>query len=560
MMEPDMCLRLVRLLGVSAICLGVLAVPAQASSEWIIERMGSSVRAGATWEQVWSYMRAAFYESNPDERGVSPQGIDDLRRNSVARQRSQVLARILSYDLDGDGNVTKDEITGVMQPRARQLIQVNGVQREPTPQQVRLQLDKLVSDALKPDADGDGVITAAEIQREAQRHAYQADLGWRLGATLFVPMTLDADGDGIVSLAEYQAAVRKQFDAIDQDRDGRISAGEFADFGKRPIEAWRAFQSARAAQLRTLRFQAAVAECGVPPAPAGIRLLLLGAYQGKALSNAWIGTQDSVTSVTTVEIAPGREPLYLALASYDAMIWDIVGATERIAGIVAHAETAANPAGSQRDKPLVGVIGVPREMIRFTAHAECLVRVTEETIEDGSAQEIAALLLGRPADETGGAYSAGTFRVPAARHYPDRPARNAVQPPTKGRGEMLWREMQEEYPAGIAQIDVESVISAHPVKRYTVLPGRAGLAQLVDAGALTIANISSGFRIDGDDPKPFTTPDEFRIAEKVRLPARAGGRFILPRGMAMPEGDLGRICLLTETDMKPVNGSHPDCK
>jgi Ca2+-binding EF-hand superfamily protein len=544
MMEPDMRLRLVRLLGVSAICLGVLVAPARASSDWIIERI--SVRAGATWEQVWSHMRTAFHQSNPDERGVSAQGIDNVRRTIVARQRSQVIAQILTYDLDGDGNVTKDEIIAALQPRARQLIQANGVQLEPTPQQVRLQLDKLVSDVLKPDTDGDGVITAVEIQQEAQRHAHQAELGWQTDMAPLVPMTLDADGDGIVSLAEYEAAVRKQFDAIDQDRDGRVSAGEFADFDKRRSEVQqRAFNT----RSRKLRFEAAVVGCGVPPAPAGVRLVLLGAHQGKALSSAWIGTQDRVTSVTTVEIAPGREPLYLALASDDAMIWDIGGATERIAGIVAHAESAADAAASPPDKPLVGVIGVPREMIRFTAHAGCLVPVTGTSIQDGTAQEMAALLLGRAADKTGGDASTATFR----------PVRNAIQPPKKGRGEMLWREVQEEYPDGIAQIDVASVISAHPVKRYTVLPGRAGLAELVDAGALTIARMSRGIRIDGDDFKPFTTPAEFRIVEKVRIPAGAGGTFILPRGIAAPEGDLSQSCLLSETDMKPVDGARSGC-
>src|SRR4029077_12042233 len=108
---------------------------------------------------------------------------------------------------------------------------------------------------------------------------------------------------------EYQAEVRRQFDAADQDRDGRISADEYADFNRRLGEAREALERARAAEVRVLRFQAAVAECDVPPVAAGVRLVLLGAYQGKALSSAWVGTDDSVTSVTTVEIVPGRERL-----------------------------------------------------------------------------------------------------------------------------------------------------------------------------------------------------------------------------------------------------------
>ena len=239
-------LRLVRVLGVSAICLGVLGAPAEASPEWIIIRMGSFMRADVTWEQVRSHMLSAFYQSNPGERGVSAQGIEDLRRIQTAQHRSRVIAQILNYDLDGDGNVTKDEIATVLQPRARQAIQANGVQFEPTAQQVRLQLDRLVSDALKPDVDGDGVITAAEMRQEAQRQADQIAVKLQQNTMQFVPMSLDTDGDGAVSLAEYEAAVRAQFDAADQNRDGRIAAGEVADFRKR-------FDEAKPAALRARR-------------------------------------------------------------------------------------------------------------------------------------------------------------------------------------------------------------------------------------------------------------------------------------------------------------------
>ena len=167
-----------------------------------------------------------------------------------------------------------------------------------------------------------------------------------------------------------------QFDAIDQDRDGRISAGEFADFGRRLHEARQAEHGAREAQAQTLRFEAA-----------------------------------------------------------------------------------------------------------------------ETTMKDGSAQEMVSLLPERAADEIGGEPSAATYRVPAARHVPDLPAGNAIEQskealnatdaPKEGRGEMLSREVQEDYAAGIAQTDAEPVISAQPAKPDTVLSGRAGLAERVDAGALT---------------------------------------------------------------------------
>ncbi|WP_338821610.1 hypothetical protein [Bradyrhizobium septentrionale] len=567
-------LRLVRLLGASAMCLGVFSAPASANSEWIINRMGGAMRADVTWEQVRSQMLAAFYQSNPDERGVTAQGIDDLRKIAAAQRRLQVVTQMLAYDLDGDGAVTKAEIITVMQPRARQMIHANGVQLEPTPEQVRLQLDRLVSEVLKLDADQDGVISAAEIRQEGQRQADQANVSWQQNAAQYVPMTLDANGDGAVSLAEYEAAVREQFAAIDQDRDGRISASEFADFGKRLNEARQAAQRAREIQLRKQQLQTAVAGCDVPAVPREARLILLGAQEGKALSNAWIGNQDRVTYVTTVEIAPGPEPIYLALASGGAMIWDIVGATERIAGIVADADVTVDKSGDARlqrfapvngvgpqrgGKPLVGIMGVPREKVHFTAHSGCLVPATDATMKDGRAEEIAALLFGRAVDETGGEQSAGTFRVPAARHFADRPVRNAIQLPTEGLGELLWRDVRVDYPAGIAQIDVEAVISAHPVDHYSVLPGRAGLAELVDTGALMVTGMSRGVRINGGDFKPFTVPDKFRISKKLRLPAGARGTFTLPSQVPPPDGDLSATCVLAEPEMKPVSGSRTNC-
>lgn len=567
-------LQLGRLLGASAMCLGVLSAPASAGSEWVISRMSGVMRPDVTWEQVRSQMLTAFYQSNPDERGVSPQGIDDLRKIMAAQRRSQAISQILLYDLDGDGAVTRQEITTVMQPRARQMIHANGVQLEPTPQQTKLQLDRLVSDALKADTDHDGVISAVELQQEAQRQADQASTGWQQNGGQYVPITLDANGDGVVSLAEYEAAVREQFDAVDQDRDGRISAGEFADFGKRANEARQATQRAREIELRKQRLQAAVAGCDVPAVPREARLILLGAQEGKALSNAWVGNQDRPTYVTTVEIAPGPEPIYLALASGSAMIWDIVGATERVAGIVADADGAIDKAGDARPqriaavggggpqrggKPLVGVMGVPREKVHFTAHTGCLVPATQATMKDGSAEEIAALLLGRAVDETGGEQSAGTFRVPAARHFADRPVRNAIQLPTEGLGELLWRDARMDYPAGVAQINVETVVSAHPVNHYSVLPGRAGLAELVDTGALTITGMTRGVRINDGDFKPFTVPDKFRISRKLRLPAGARGTFTLPSQVPPPDGDLSATCVLSEPEMKPISGSRANC-
>src|SRR5581483_8512376 len=268
------------------VALGAAPVPAQTGADWIILRMGSIMRPDVTWEQVRSYMLAAFQQSNPDERGVTAEGIENLRLSAMAQRRAQVIAQILRYDLNGDGIVTKEEITAVMQPQARQMINANGVQLQPTPEQVRLQLDKLVSGALKPDANGDGVISAEEIRQEAERQAQDAGINWQQSIGNLVPMTLDANQDGAVSLIEYESAVREAFDSIDQDRDGRVSAAELVAFNQRHNDLRQIAQRAFLAEQRRRSMQMRVAGCDVPPAPANARLILLGAREGKALSDA----------------------------------------------------------------------------------------------------------------------------------------------------------------------------------------------------------------------------------------------------------------------------------
>jgi hypothetical protein len=98
------------------------------------------------------------------------------------------------------------------------------------------------------------------------------------------------------------------------------------------------------------------------------------------------------------------------------------------------------------------------------------------------------------------------------------------------------------------------VISVRPVKRYSVLPDRAGLAELVDTGALMIAGTVRGVRINGGDFKPFTHPNRFRITGKLRLPAGAGGTFVLPRQIPPPEGAAYSVSLpfVVDQDGKPI--------
>ena len=69
--------------------IGASAAQAQTGSEWLLNRMGNALRPEVTWAEVRPLMMAAFYQSNPGERGVTAEGVDNLRRIIMAQRRSQ---------------------------------------------------------------------------------------------------------------------------------------------------------------------------------------------------------------------------------------------------------------------------------------------------------------------------------------------------------------------------------------------------------------------------------------------------------------------------------------
>lgn len=77
----------------------------------------------------------------------------------------------------------------------------------------------------RADADGDGVLTAAEraaAMERAQRRARQMQLAGESQFDRF-----DADGDGRVTRSEFETGATPVLDLIDANGDGAIDRGEF---------------------------------------------------------------------------------------------------------------------------------------------------------------------------------------------------------------------------------------------------------------------------------------------------------------------------------------------
>lgn len=113
-----------------------------------------------------------------------------------------------------------------------------------------------------PDANGDGIVTRAEVDADVAKRFARMDVnkdgkvdkadreaamaarggeggeGKRGGGKRGEgkrgggkggergPMRADADGDGAVTLAEMRAAAGRRFDRVDADKDGKLTAAE----------------------------------------------------------------------------------------------------------------------------------------------------------------------------------------------------------------------------------------------------------------------------------------------------------------------------------------------
>lgn len=118
-------------------------------------------------------------------------------------------ARLEAVDLDGDGQVSRDEAIAAR--------------------------DEAFA---KADGDGDGAVTQAEMSafHAAHREARRARMADRMFARA------DTDGDGVLSIDEFGARSLERFDQADTDGNGMLSEAE--------REAAKAAMRERAGKMR----------------------------------------------------------------------------------------------------------------------------------------------------------------------------------------------------------------------------------------------------------------------------------------------------------------------
>ena len=463
----------------------------------------------------------------------------DIRR---ARQRANAIRDVLTADINGDLKVTREE--------ARMMLRHRFAKRSMQHRPARMQRD--FDRIFVNDRNRDGAITVDEIIASHEvRSVVRGSSVYRYGAKGLAPMTLDRNGDSVVTRGEFLAAVRVVFAEVDRDGDTLLSDSEMQQFMATIRDVRRRQSRERRRLFSARRIARRIMRCSFPALPDSSRLVFAAAYRGQALANVSIKGKQHLMTLIQVDIEPGPDPLTLVLSAPANVIWQITGAKQRVAKALIGSRFRIG------GKSTVAVAGIAASKAHFIGTSNCLPTHFRSGAErEQIARALKAAMRIRPeavvALNIGGKVSFPSGKAGDAGGNPQ-----GVALPKDSPGSVLWKAVARSFPAGIVRLDAGSVVSQSPVAVAPVLPGRAGLAQLIDQGALELSPGAAG-----RPSRTIVLPiDELRIVAPIHMPTGLSQaivrKFVLASGTKMPQGLQSQVCVVNEADGKPVAGSGP---
>jgi hypothetical protein len=478
-----------------------------------------------TLRSLQSEARNLIASGDIDGGGLSRRDIELARNIANATVGADRVRSYFYGDLNGDGVLTLEEYKTLLrradvmefyaryeQARARGSVPPSKVTGERDRED-----GSLVQMFKAMDADHDGRLTLQEVFRYEVLAAYRA-AETPVDAEKY--LVLDANGDGTVTM-----------DEVDATSAAFMAEQSLAGVGPRVDRATASDEEDEPQP----RLEDAV-RCPVPASSSTARIVRLGAREGGQLSSVAVGGQNVPTFVVRVEVEPGTEPLYIVATSDHPTIWRFSGATQRVQAFV----------GSSRARdakfmwPAVGVIGIPKALFRTVPYA-CFGDFDEGNMRSQQKTSAAAQLvmrrLGRPIDTAFGAYqpqgvklpSASPFKVPTEVPALFRNLRNES-------AAREWQGVLVHFPGGIAEASPGVIVSMGDPQTFEVYPYRAGLAQLLELGAI----------------EPVSGVSDYRILRPIRFPSGLNGGFSetfrLPPDVPRPVGSPGHSRVLLDAD------------
>lgn len=430
-----------------------------------------------------------------------------------ARLRASKLVQFLSWDVDGDGDITAAE---------RALLLSHG----PGGDRYQRFFEQVVKEA---DADSDGVLSYGELVTYADREMDElVERAADRDPDDF--RNFDRNGDGNVHKDEVVAVVEEI-----RARKPAVTDGETASRPSRESPAAR---------------PASRSSCTAPMPGKDAETVILSGYGGAALSTATVAGLERETSVATINVEEGERPLYVLANAYEPIVWKVEGAVDRIARFVVQ---SGHPGHSEND---AGVVGLDKKVVAFVPKKSCVPNFTSSTQGGATlAQARMATRFGRPVDHVIARPALAGIHLPSGKQDPNmKIERQGMIVETAGRtfeltsagcrllyGSQLENRVKSHYPGGVVKIAPTDVVAAGPVAMYDVLPGPAGILQLMHLGA--ISRTRDGY---------------FLIHREIpRFPAGfGGGKFILADGVPVPAGAARQRSVVRQSTGECVPGAR----
>lgn len=208
------------------------------------------------------------------------------------------------------------------------------------------------------DGNGDSTVSLVEASNYIATQVDDRSTTRSVAAAYEQLLALDPNKDGKLTAAELENLAVESFAKVDKDGDGVISKAE------RTAMASAATMAARQNPETSID-----PRCAFPKVEDDQKLYVVTAYEGGTLSNTTVAGQDEETETSVIDIAEGRDPIYLAVSSYTPMIWRLTGHTERVARFF----------GSARQG--VGVVGLPKDRVTLVGDRECIKRVENASLK-----------------------------------------------------------------------------------------------------------------------------------------------------------------------------------
>ncbi len=506
--------------------------------------------ADSTVTAVIERARALFSRSDVDGNGqvnAADGRFADQVSKAIVRAGAQM--NVFQYDLDGDGVVTEAELRSILAyerrvkgPRAALV----GTTDETFEDRIRT--------LMAIDLDHDGRVTFSEILSAARKAVDGTGQVGGMEAVMIELLEYAGTSEG-VSEKTFVELVEERAREIDADGDGRLTKAEIDASTLRRAERIKAINAERrrTADEEQRRRAAAreVPACQWPRPSPEAAFLLVSVSESQALSSATIESQSREVEAATVVVEPGTPPVSLVLLSGKPIIWRFTGAVERIERAVV---ISAHVSDAQATDTIAGVSGLPADRVMFAPRCVQAFTVAPSIEASKVAGNIRAATDREPLvvathTMTAVRVPGGDFDVLPREGAPSVSVRDSSQSFAIFGGRLfdvtdatLAQKVRWAHPAGVMAIDPKTVVASRPVSAYEILPGLAGVAQLVASGAL--ARNASG---------------EYLIRQKIRLPGAMFGsrveRFLLLKGVPVPDGDPGDACIYSEETGKPVLGS-----